>query len=273
MLFLMPIEGEWLSIKQFIISLWNWKQGWINHLWYMGALICIYLLFPLIRSTFDYCKVIFNYWVIICLLFAFGNVILCMLVTLVYHYVMGGHEYLSYNFFNMFNPLRGLDGHAFAYFSIGCFVGGNQETIQRITSKYSFMNRFFMLIVILLSTLLLGIWGVFSSKLTGSLWDVVWNGYDTVFTLINVLAIYLLSEYYNGTGKIGRYIQMISKNTLGIYFTHEIFIHLFVRMGVKLLPCANNYLFNVIYALLIMLMCLVITLFIKRIPILRGLVV
>ena len=47
LLLLQPIKQETLSLTEFIKAIWNWKLGWINHLWYMGALICIYIFFPL----------------------------------------------------------------------------------------------------------------------------------------------------------------------------------------------------------------------------------
>lgn len=127
---LMPLKGEWLTIKNFVSGLLEWKLGWINYLWYMGALCCIYFIFPLIKNAFDHNKKIFNYWTIMCSIFAFGNVILEMAVTIFNHYVLDGNTYISYNFFNIFNPFRGLYGYTFAYFSIGCLIGGNQEAIQ-----------------------------------------------------------------------------------------------------------------------------------------------
>lgn len=45
LLLLQIIRHEYFSLKDLLISLWNWKQGWINHLWYMGALVCIYVFF------------------------------------------------------------------------------------------------------------------------------------------------------------------------------------------------------------------------------------
>ena len=53
LIFLQPIKQETLSLVEFIKSIWHWKQGWINHLWYMGALICIYVFFPLLKNAYD----------------------------------------------------------------------------------------------------------------------------------------------------------------------------------------------------------------------------
>lgn len=273
LLFLMPIEGEWLSIKEFVIALWDLKMDWINHLWYMGALICIYFIFPLIKIAFDYHRDIFNYWVGICFLFAFGNTAIGMLVTFLSYQIRGGNIYYFDNFFNMFNPFRGLYGHTFAYFSIGCLVGGNQTLINEKIHRYRFINQRSLLLLITVSTLLLGLWGIFSTKLTGSLWDVVWNGYDTIFTCINVVAIYILSNSYRShSGLLSKYIETVSQNTLGIYFIHEIFRPLFLKLGVRNIPFAGNYIFDIMYALFLMTLSLFITLLMKRITVLKKLV-
>ncbi len=273
LLFLMPIYGEWLSIKEFLIALWDLKQDWINHLWYMGALVCIYVFFPLIKNAFDHNRRIFYYWVAICCLFAFGNAVICMLVTFLSYLVRGGNIYYFDNFFNMFNPFRGLYGYTIAYFSIGCFAGGNHLRIKEKIQKCPFVNPWTLLILMVLSVLLLGLWGVFSTKLTGNYWDVVWNGYDSIFTLMNVILFYLLSYSYRFSGRgITKYIQIISRNTLGIYFIHDIFRPLFLQLGVTQLPFANTYLFNILYAFIVMNLSLLVVKVLKQIPFVRKLV-
>ena len=42
---IMVIEKEHLSIAEFMDYLWTWHYGWINYLWNMGALVCIYIFF------------------------------------------------------------------------------------------------------------------------------------------------------------------------------------------------------------------------------------
>ena len=48
LILLMPINNEYSSVREYVVSLWNLKMRWINHLWYMGALVCIYIFFPLL---------------------------------------------------------------------------------------------------------------------------------------------------------------------------------------------------------------------------------
>ena len=63
---LMPIKKEYLSIEKFIKYLWNFENGWVNTLWFMGALICIYSVFPLLKITFDNNKKCFIYFCVMC---------------------------------------------------------------------------------------------------------------------------------------------------------------------------------------------------------------
>lgn len=67
------VRNEYFTVTEFIKALWNWKQGWINNLWYMGALICIYIFFPLLKIAYDKNIHVFFYFTIVCALFTIGN--------------------------------------------------------------------------------------------------------------------------------------------------------------------------------------------------------
>ena len=66
-------NGHYFSIAEFIEAILSWKQGWINHLWYMGALICIYVFLPLLKNAYDTNIRMFYFFTIICALFTIGN--------------------------------------------------------------------------------------------------------------------------------------------------------------------------------------------------------
>lgn len=128
------------------------------------------------------------------------------------------------------------------------------------------------------STLLLCLWGVFLSRQMQDFWDVVWYDYDSIFTLINVIIIYLLSRSYHiptGGGKcreyVGRYIRLVGSNTLGIYFMHMLFLQLGERWDLVHLPFMQNYFSLALYAFIVMNLCLIIALLMKKIPIVRKL--
>ena len=193
---MMAIHGEWLTIREFIKTLWGWKDGWLHHMWYMGALICVYMIFPLIKAAFDHNRKAFNFFVIICFIFTFGNKLLCMLATIVSHFLFGTEFYVAFNFFNMFNPLRNLYGFSFSYFLLGCCMRGRLEYTDSWLKRNKWVNTATLIVIILVSCLLSGAWGIFCSRMTGEIWDLVMESYDTVFTVICTLAIYLLFFNY-----------------------------------------------------------------------------
>lgn len=116
-------------------------------------------------------------------------------------------------------------------------------------------------------------YGAAFSHLQGSVWDHVWGGYDSVFTLINVAAFFVLSMNYSSNRNIvHRFIELVSRNTLGIFFIHEIFIHLTHRQ-VNMMPPAQNIIGNIIYTAVILLVSLFSAMVIKSIPVLKKLLV
>lgn len=271
---LMPLKNQYLPVKTVLSYLWSWKAGWINHFWFMGALVCIYLFYPLVKTAFDNNRKIFNYVVVLCVVLVFGNILLGMIST-VYHYILGdGTGFVRTNFFNMFNPLKGVS-YVFSipYFLAGCYFGGNKEVIKERIEK-SFLRSDLLKGVLLISSVVgLGFWSIFLVK-QGVSWDIVWNGYSTVFTLINVVLIYLLSMRYkyNPKNPVCRFIGYISCNTLSIFFIHKIICTAFENTGLVQLPFMMNYLTNFIYASVVAVICVAIASILKRIPVLKNLV-
>lgn len=77
---------ETLTVHEFINDLLNWKQGYINHLWFLGALVCIYIFFPLLKIAYDYNKKIFFYFILVCGIFTFGNSLINYIKSIIYYF-------------------------------------------------------------------------------------------------------------------------------------------------------------------------------------------
>lgn len=108
--------------------------------------------------------------------------------------------------------------------------------------------------------------------LTG-LWDVVWYGYDTIFTFINVFCIFSFCTKYKGKENLFRkVIILVSTNTLGIYFIHVLFSQLFIRYAREFSPISNIY-GNLVYTAAIAFISMVFAGIIKKIPLLKRLVI
>lgn len=261
-----------MPVKEIFKVLWGWRNGWINHMWYMGALICVYLFFPLIKAAFDHHGKAFNFFVVVCFILTFGNKLLCMIATFIWHFLFGGNTYVDINFFNMFNPFRNIYGFAFSYFLLGCCMRERIEQTDEWMKKHRLINPVTLIVIIVLSCLASGAWGVFCSRLTGLLWDSIMDDYDSIFTIICTIAIYLLFFHYKDSDNVfSRFVRTVSTNTLGIYLMHEIFLHLFNELGLKSLPFMYNYLANTLYSLLIICLCLGISLLLGKIPVIRNL--
>ncbi|MGN0334381.1 MAG: acyltransferase [Lachnospiraceae bacterium] len=261
----MLIKKEYLTLKEIAEYLWTWHQGWINFLWYMGALVCIYVFFPLIKTVFDNSKKIFIYFTVVCAILTFGNAFMnyCGSVAL---NITGVHDgILSMNWFNMFNPFRGIYGYTFVYFCLGGLAHGIKDRLEEISPV---KRNTAAIAVIILSCLGLFAMGIVLSDISGKMWDVVWKGYDTIFTFINVCMIFTLCLSYRGNYRI---VQLVSANTLGIYFMHPILILLSIEY-VTVIPIAQSFLGTVVYAFIIMLTGLAITQLFMRIPVIKRLV-
>ena len=269
-LLLMPIEGQYLSGKAIIRAVWSWKSGWINHFWFLGVLICLHFIFPVLKTTFDTNKKAFYYFVTVCAVMTFGNQFICAAGTVAAHMLIGYPEQIKDNVFNMFNPFRG----SYWWYALVYFCGGGiAHLLVPYIRAHQKKANWAAALSIPLSMLLLAVWGCFLSRLQGSVWDHVWGGYDSVFTLINVAAFFVLSMNYSSNRNIvHRFIELVSRNTLGIFFIHEIFIHLTHRQ-VNMMPPAQNIIGNIIYTAVILLVSLFSAMVIKSIPVLKKLLV
>lgn len=264
-LIIMCIKDDPLTVKEFFKALWSWKLGWINYLWYMGALICIYVFFPLIKVVYDNNRKVFYYFVIITAIFTFGNKALNLAGSIAAYIWNGRTDILTFNWFNIFNPYRNIYGYAFVYFCVGGCCNDALKIIQKYRKKINIAAS----IILIVSTLILCLIGVAISKIIGEVWDVTWNGYDTIFTFINVVSIFVLTTNYQGhCRKIKNIISLISCNTLGIYFVHEVYKHcLRTYMGEDFMFTGGD----VIMGVLVLVLSLFTTILIKKIPLLKHL--
>lgn len=76
-LILMPlyllVSGQPISLNSIIVPILNMDTEWsMNLFWYLGALICIYILFPLLKLAFDKDKKIFLFFSIVSAVLTFG---------------------------------------------------------------------------------------------------------------------------------------------------------------------------------------------------------
>lgn len=124
------------------------------------------------------------------------------------------------------------------------------------------------IICIVISCTGLFLTGILYSRSSGvEVWDVEWEGLDSIFTLINVLCLYILSLNYQKPHKL---IRTISQNTLGIYLIHVYFSGVAV-WKLREYEYLTNTPATIVLALVLLFVSLGITLCIRKIPILKKL--
>lgn len=215
-----------ITLEQIPHIFLNLEVPYNNHLWFMGALITLYIFFPILKITYNNNIKVYICFTCTVILLTIGNKLLNMPFTLFSNIVLHKNIEFSLNVFGFFNPFRGI----FSFFSLSYFcIGGLAYLIFRTINIWLYKRKqanILFISIFLISILFLFIWGIYCSHLTNKTWDTVWNGYDTVFTFIAVLMLIIISNSLKELGSL-KIFRIISQNTLGIYFVHSIIIFFF----------------------------------------------
>ena len=250
LIFLMIINNETIPINKLTYYLYNFKDDWTSHLWFLESLIIIYIFFPLIKSTYETSIENLYYFLAIIFLITFGSRLLSNIINVLKFFLTNDFSTKDIDIFNFFSNFKCIYGYSFVYF----ITGG-------ILTKYNyiFQKRKIILISIVLipiSMLLLTLYGIIMSINNYRLYDTVWSGYNTIPTLCMVISIYILSLQYKGyNNKLFHIINYIGKNSLGIYLVHRIWGSLFIKYF-KEIPYSDNIITNFIFAALVILISL-----------------
>lgn len=273
-LLILLFANDGYSMNDIASAFLNLDQAFgINILWYLGALVCIYILFPALKALFDTSKSGFLFFTVSCAVFTIGfgfiNDILTFAEVLINRILSELHLQvytLENEIFEMFNPFRGSFGYTVVYFCVGGLV---RQHLRQILSVPTARRNATAFLCMTLSCTLLFLQGVFYSRyVDNSIWRIVWNGYDTVFTFINVLALFVLSLNYE---KNNAFINAVSRHTLGIYLIH---ILIGATMTSVLMRYVSfTYLYqNILFTLCLLSVCLVLCMGMKKIPLLKHLI-
>jgi len=258
------IQGEGLSPLQILSGSW---RG-VGHLWFLRALIVIYVFYPFIHITYHSNKKIFYFFFTCVMLFTFGNTLLEIFFTTISYFsnkftTTDFHQ----NYLTSFNPFRGIHGYSIGYFMLGGLMGCLFQNFNDL-QKNKF--RTIAILVIPISMLCLFLYAIIVSLRNKAMWDIVWNGYDTIFTLINVIAVFIIFLHYKSHGWFGDFIRIVGKNSLGIYFIHIIIGNILTPFYSQL-GLSTMFLTNIVYAFVILLFSLLIAIILKKIPIIKYL--
>lgn len=272
-LVLIPATNQEFTLIEFLHIAWDFKIGWNNQLWFLETLICLYIVFPLLKLAFDNSRKVFLFFLTVCAICTFGNTILDELATMARACLTDNTGLVGFNFFGGINLFTGIKGYAFVYFCAGGLVHEKLDLIEKIPATKRLVVS---IATIAISMTLLTLWGGYASFLSGKLWDNVYSAYDTIFTFAMTLSLFAICLSYKGKHRaINKIVMTISKNTLGIFILHYP-VKVIFRLACPQL-FATGTIFctlpgSLIYALIILAISLVLTLLLKKIPLIRKLV-
>ncbi|HEY8781556.1 MAG TPA: acyltransferase [Mucilaginibacter sp.] len=260
------IFGDHYTIVEFLKAIYYTKEGRTSNLWFLAAMIYIYVLFPLIKSLFDKNeKVLANYLWIMIFLFTFGVVFINDLVNIFgYFFNISRIKNKQIGYFPWFNPFNIYFSYTLIYFITGGWIVKFFKHVQfKIIPS---------LLLFLLSGCLLFLFGLMKTNISGEVYDTVWHGYNSIMTLTMAITVFILcSRIKINSPKVKKVIATVSTNTLGIYLIHAPIGNLLGSFYWKL--WLSNYLiFNLGFVFLILLLSLIISLIISRIPLFKNLV-
>jgi surface polysaccharide O-acyltransferase-like enzyme len=197
------------------------------------------------------------------MVFTFGSKLLYMLVDV--QTFTTGKNNINYiiSYISPYNPVIGIYGYSLGYFMLGGILANYiQENKIFTVTKLSFLTLF--------SMISLTLYGIIKSVLTASSYDIIWNGYDSIFTLIITISLFFILSQIHIPVKYHRLIILLGQNTLGIYFLHMILIYLIKPYFVQIFTM-QNLLQNHLFSVLILFMSLILCVILKMIPIVKNL--
>ena len=264
----MVINGEKMTIRQFGYNLSYWLPGgWISHLWYIGALVCVYVFLPVIKSTYDNDQRLFIVFTIMTTIFTLGSSMVNTLTSIIADLFFHKSSIFDVNIFMSFNPFRGIYGWTFVYFLLGGLFYQHIDKILQVDEK---KRIFFAIGMIIVGASIFSLTGYILSKSSGYLWDFAWDGYDTFSLLCIVIGTFVLCLTYN---KDNRFVRLLSDNTLGIFFMHRLIIHSTCNMYAQIPWLGESFIGNCMYSIIVILICIGIATVVKKIPYVRCLLI
>lgn len=233
-----------------------------SNLWFIPALIAIYLIFPFIKKIFDeyivgkseYKKVIYFILIVILVLFFFPNFIgVCIkAVNIMFNINID----IKISNINIFNPFFHY-GYLLFYFIIGGILHNWNINNRRI--KISSIK---LILIYLLGAIMLFANGYIESISTNTNYDIIFGGYSTIANILMAVSIFIIIYRikYNKDSLISKVINTVGDNTLGIYYLHWLIGYtVLIRLYKDIYFTKSGIILNTLKAIFLVIICTVIT--------------
>jgi hypothetical protein len=232
----------------------------------MMAMIYIYLLLPFVKALYEKSERTYTIYLLVVIFlctfgFALVNDIANALGYLLHSMTLKHLVLKNILWFNPFNPW-------FAFVLVYFVCGG---LISKHLQRFNFKSHV-LLLCMLLSLVLLFLFGIMKTHIDTVVYDSVWGGHETIMTLIMSISLFLLcSKIRLENKRIIEISKTIGVNTLGIYFVH-------MPLGFWLtgyyyrLAISHYFLSDLLYAFFLWMLSFFISLALKQIPFVNKLV-
>lgn len=213
------IRGDSYSLGEFLRTVFSSKLYTNNHLWFMYALLALYLLLPVLQLAIQQADTRYIKIILFSALFFYTGVLTLDWGVNLWRMARRDSgtpwEPSHIQSFVFMNPF-GASGYALIYFIAGGLFKRHQESIKRLKGGY--LGGTF-----LAAAALLAAYGLAMSRTSGQFMDSVWDGYYSLPTLAMTLTLFALVLKVQSLGqRADTLVKLVGANTLGIYFLHHL---------------------------------------------------
>jgi surface polysaccharide O-acyltransferase-like enzyme len=264
---LVSIDGGRYTAAEFARAVFLLKHGENNHLWFLFALVSIYLLLPAIKAIYDHDRNVLLWTLFLLFIFSFGNLAVNWCLNL-------GQAALGH-------PIDVVDGRikryqpfdiqginlfsGYAWVLVYFIVGG---LLARPLPVLKPIPVWGLCAVFLLGAFALFGYGLVASEyLKPKMFDTAFDGYSSIPGLAMTLSAFMIVRRLGEeSGPAAPLISSLGANTLGIYLLHVIVLR-FLNHQWRELAILNSMPITLAYAALILIASWLLTLLLKRVPV------
>jgi surface polysaccharide O-acyltransferase-like enzyme len=212
------IKGDSISWSEIIRSAYTYKSGYSSYLWFLRAIVIIYVLFPIIKIAFDFPL---SKWPIYCLaalffFLSFGLMAVNNIADIVYFFTSTSSVNNHTDIFIKVHSF-GLNLYPVFYFILGGLLTNNRYWGAKAVKIST------CVIIFILAWLMLFGYGIIKSILDGERFDNVYECYFSLMTLTMTVSVFLIAKRLQfNNPMMNRVLYTIGGYTLGIYVLHFI---------------------------------------------------
>ena len=223
-------------------------------LWFLQNLIALYLIYPVLKTIYDKNKKVYMYLCIVLLVNTIAVNFLGHISTIINTKYKFNVINIILSYINKFQILT--NRNFLIFFMLGGLIAENKESFEN--KKVRSISIFIGLIMWCISIL----YAIIVSKLQNKTYADNFV-YESVTMLACLIMFYSITyKYENENRIIDKLINIIGRNSLGIYLIHIIII----RAIDQYIVIPQNILFRIIKFIVVLFTSLGVTLVIKKIP-------